>query len=83
MNACPTGHGTRMHRTPCPTCDTVRFVRSNPNRENGPWYRCWSCGALWDKDYNDLLVTKPNLTLSEAELEEVRAGLNRLMEFEE
>ncbi len=63
-----------MPRVPCPTCDTEKFIGSNPNRPNGPWYRCWLCGALWDKDYNDLLVEFPELVLSKDALESGQAG---------
>jgi len=46
-------------KTNCPKCDDDDEVCSNPNRENGPWYRCYKCGSLWDRDYNDLTDTCP------------------------
>ena len=33
----------------------------NPNRPNGPWYRCYQCGGLWDRDKQDLLALYPDL----------------------
>ena len=49
----------------CPFCHaTVPHIGSNPNRPNGPWHRCWWCGALWDNDENDLLIAMPDLKLA-------------------
>lgn len=34
----------------CPSCKKDDHVGHNPNRSNGGWYRCWSCGHLWAED---------------------------------
>jgi hypothetical protein len=51
----------------CSVCNTSKHVGSNPNRPNGPWFRCWQCGALWDRDRNDLLLQIPLLALTDAQ----------------
>jgi hypothetical protein len=48
----------------CRTCNSSEHVGTNPNRPNGPWFRCWQCGALWDRDRTDLLSLVPVLALT-------------------
>ena len=60
----------------CPACGNAKreTLGCNPNRENGPWIRCFECGALWDRDGRDLLPTHPDIVMSSEQLADWRAG---------
>lgn len=51
--------------TACKRCACgSRNLGFNPNRPTPPWQRCWTCGALWDGEGDDLIAELPVLALT-------------------